>query len=122
MTSHRQQSPPFRYAATRARVNCLTPRIGSLATIASSPLPRRSASSYKIHRRRLLTCSQRLLMRPSVLCLLLALLAIASPARHATASGPTEGPFAHRGYYLTLTRTPTFGLDAWKRTIDCVRT
>jgi hypothetical protein len=34
---------------------------------------------------------------------------------------PPEGPFAHRGYYLTLTRTPTFGLDAWKKTIDCVR-
>ena len=31
-----------------------------------------------------------------------------------------EGAFAHRGYYLTLTRTPTFGLDAWKKTVDAV--
>lgn len=40
----------------------------------------------------------------------------------ARATEPLEdGSFALRGYYLTLTRTPTFGLDAWKRTIDCVR-
>jgi hypothetical protein len=37
------------------------------------------------------------------------------------AAPPGDGPFALRGYYLTLTRTPTFGLDAWKRTVDCVR-
>jgi hypothetical protein len=58
-------------------------------------------------------------MRPSVLRALFVLLALAPTA---TAAEPAaEGPFAHRGYYLTLTRTPTFGLDAWKRTIDCVR-
>ena len=39
----------------------------------------------------------------------------------AAADPPAGGPFAHRGYYLTLTRTPTYGLDAWKKTIDCVR-
>src|SRR5579885_924554 len=47
------------------------------------------------------------------------LLAGLQGATAADASG--DGPFALRGYYLTLTRTPTFGLDAWKRTIDCVR-
>ena len=30
-------------------------------------------------------------------------------------------PFTHRGYYFTLTRMPTFGLDAWKQIVDCVR-
>ncbi len=28
---------------------------------------------------------------------------------------------AHRGYYFTFTRMPTYGLDAWKDIIDCVR-
>ena len=47
---------------------------------------------------------------------LLALLALApvTPAAYP----PPAGPFAHRGYYLTLTRTPTFGLDAWKKTVE----
>jgi hypothetical protein len=58
-------------------------------------------------------------MRPAVLRPLLALLALAPTA---TAVEPAaEGPFVCRGYYLTVTRTPTFGLDTWKRTIDCVR-
>ena len=39
----------------------------------------------------------------------------------APVAAAAHGPFAHRGYYLTLTRTPTFGLDAWKETIDAVR-
>ncbi|VTR93554.1 Putative lipoprotein yddW OS=Fibrella aestuarina BUZ 2 GN=FAES_5033 PE=4 SV=1: GHL6 [Gemmata massiliana] len=30
-------------------------------------------------------------------------------------------PFTVRGYYVTVTRTPTFGLDAWKKTIDAAR-
>src|SRR5215207_5280521 len=50
---------------------------------------------------------------------LLALLALAPHAPAADA--PPAGPFAHRGYYLTLTRTPTLGLDAWKQTVDAVR-
>ena len=29
-----------------------------------------------------------------------------------------HGPFAHRGYYLTFMRMPTYGLPAWKQTID----
>jgi hypothetical protein len=39
----------------------------------------------------------------------------------APAAAAADGPFADRGYYLTLTRTPTFGLDAWKQTVDAVR-
>ena len=58
-------------------------------------------------------------MRASVLWPLLALL-VWVPAGEA-ADPPSEGPFAHRGYYLTVTRTPTFGLDAWKKTIDAVQ-
>jgi len=57
-------------------------------------------------------------MRSLTLWLPLVLL-IAVPVK--AADPPTERPFAHRGYYLTLTRTPTFGLDAWKRTIDAIR-
>ncbi len=30
-------------------------------------------------------------------------------------------PFAHRGYYFTFSRMPTFGLEEWKQIIDCVR-
>lgn len=30
----------------------------------------------------------------------------------------SAAPFAFRGYYLTFMRMPTFGLDAWKKTID----
>src|SRR3954452_15997431 len=45
----------------------------------------------------------------------LAVFLLAAPAAAA------DGPCAHRGYYLTLTRTPTFGLDAWKKTVDAVR-
>src|SRR4051794_5607239 len=52
-------------------------------------------------------------MRP--VWLTLGLLALAPVATAA------DGPFALRGYYLTLTRTPTFGLDAWKKTVDAVR-
>src|SRR5258708_102190 len=29
-------------------------------------------------------------------------------------------PFSKRGYYITFMRMPTFGLDSWKRTIDCI--
>jgi hypothetical protein len=29
-------------------------------------------------------------------------------------------PFAWRGYYITFMRTPTLGLEEWKRTIDCI--
>src|SRR4051794_29246390 len=50
---------------------------------------------------------------------LLAILALAPAA--AAADPPSARPFAPRGYYLTLTRTPTFGLDAWKKTLDAVR-
>ncbi|HEY1378373.1 MAG TPA: hypothetical protein VGF55_16360 [Gemmataceae bacterium] len=47
-----------------------------------------------------------------------ALLLALAPA----AAGPAaDGPFTHRGYYVTLTRAPTFGLDVWKRAVDCVR-
>jgi len=49
-------------------------------------------------------------MRPSVLWPLLALLVRVRTTR--AADPPAEGPFAQRGYYLTLTRTPTFGLAA----------
>lgn len=31
-----------------------------------------------------------------------------------------EIPFAQRGYYLTLTRTPSFGLETWKATMDAI--
>ena len=55
-------------------------------------------------------------MRFPALWLPLVLL-IGVPAASA-ADPPVESPFTSRGYYLTLTRTPTFGLDAWKRTID----
>lgn len=57
-------------------------------------------------------------MRLSGLWLPLALLVWVSPGG-AVDSAP-EGAFTHRGYYLTLTRTPTFGLDAWKKTVDAV--
>jgi hypothetical protein len=30
-------------------------------------------------------------------------------------------PFPIRGYYITFMRMPTLGLNAWKRTVDCVR-
>src|SRR5262249_13001940 len=39
----------------------------------------------------------------------------------AAADTCANGPFAQSGYYLTLSRTPTFGLDAWKATVDCVQ-
>lgn len=59
-------------------------------------------------------------MRPSLLWLTLAFLVWIPTVQ---AADPTaDGPFSHRGYYLTLTRTPTFGLEAWKKTIDAVRT
>src|SRR5437763_127106 len=58
-------------------------------------------------------------MRLNVLWLLLSFLT-RSPGG-GPADPPAAGPFAVRGYYLTLTRTPTYGLDAWKRTIDCVK-
>lgn len=31
-----------------------------------------------------------------------------------------EEPFRYRGYYLLFTRAPTFGLEAWKETLDCI--
>jgi hypothetical protein len=53
---------------------------------------------------------------------LLTVAALLAGLQDAGATDPTrDGPFALRGYYLTLPRTPTLGLDAWKRTIDCVR-
>jgi hypothetical protein len=33
-------------------------------------------------------------------------------------AGAHAAPFATRGYYLTFMRMPTFGLDAWKKTVD----
>lgn len=33
----------------------------------------------------------------------------------------TPSPFAHRGYYFTFSRMPTYGLEEWKQIIDCVR-
>ena len=41
-------------------------------------------------------------------------------ARGSPSTPCPRAAFTHRGYYLTLTRTPTFGLDAWKKTIDAV--
>lgn len=38
----------------------------------------------------------------------------------AAGADPPRSPFAHRGYYFTLTRMPTYGLDAWKQIVDCV--
>lgn len=38
----------------------------------------------------------------------------------AGAQGPEAPVLAHRGYYFTFTRMPTYGLDAWKGIIDCV--
>ncbi|WP_337176594.1 hypothetical protein [Paludisphaera sp.] len=38
-----------------------------------------------------------------------------------TASPAAEGPFAHRGYYLTFMRMPTYDLDDWKRIVDGIR-
>src|SRR5437763_1863756 len=36
------------------------------------------------------------------------------------AAPATDAPaFAHRGYYITFMRMPTFGLEAWKSAIDC---
>ena len=34
---------------------------------------------------------------------------------------PNAPVFAHRGYYFTFSRMPTYGLDAWKRIVDCVQ-
>jgi hypothetical protein len=36
----------------------------------------------------------------------------------APSPAPGACPFAHRGYYLTFMRMPTYGLAAWKQTID----
>jgi hypothetical protein len=53
---------------------------------------------------------------------LLTVAALLTCLQNAGAMDPSiDGPFDLRGYYLTLTRTPTLGLEAWKRTIDCVR-
>jgi len=63
-------------------------------------------------------------MRSHALWLFLAFLIGMPVALAADASADVvspDGSFAHRGYYVTITRTPTFGLDAWKRTIDAVR-
>lgn len=43
-------------------------------------------------------------------------------ALFATSAGPpAEGPFAHRGYYVTFMRMPTYDLADWKRIVDAVR-
>src|SRR5690606_37556414 len=39
----------------------------------------------------------------------------------AVASPAAEGPLAHRGYYLTFMRMPTYDLEDWKRIVDGVR-
>jgi hypothetical protein len=35
------------------------------------------------------------------------------------AAAPPSPAFAHRGYYLTFMRMPTYGLGEWKRAVDC---
>ena len=30
-----------------------------------------------------------------------------------------DGPFAQRGYYITLMRMPVMGLAEWKQAVDC---
>jgi hypothetical protein len=64
-------------------------------------------------------CSGEYLMRSlGVVPVLAALTLLPGPA----AGGElARSPFAHRGYYFTLTRMPTYGLDAWKRIIDRVQ-
>ena len=42
--------------------------------------------------------------------------ALSIAAAPAAAAGAQ--PFVHRGYYLTFMRMPTYGLPAWKQTID----
>ena len=54
---------------------------------------------------------------PGILAVLTAMI----PAHIARAGEPLPSPFAQRGYYFTFTRMPTYGLDAWKQIIDCVR-
>lgn len=50
--------------------------------------------------------------------LLMALAAFAPFAANGDDSAPS--PFAHRGYYFTFSRMPTYGLEEWKQIIDCV--
>ncbi len=38
----------------------------------------------------------------------------------AEATGAETGPFAERGYYMILSRMPTFGLEAWTEILDCM--
>jgi hypothetical protein len=60
-------------------------------------------------------------MRPHDLVPVLTLALLAVTPTGAAAAPPATGPFADRGYYLTLTRTPTFGPAAWKRTVDAIK-
>src|SRR5437879_2308222 len=42
------------------------------------------------------------------------------PFRLSFAAPATNAPaFAHRGYYITFMRMPTYGLAAWKQAVDC---
>jgi hypothetical protein len=44
----------------------------------------------------------------------------AAPDNIAAQPGADSPAFAYRGYYFTLCRMPTYGLDAWKQIIECV--
>ncbi len=54
-------------------------------------------------------------------CLVLAFAGLAALPAAASGGDPPRPAFAHRGYYFTFTRMPTYGLGAWERIIDCVR-
>src|SRR5690349_1209712 len=49
------------------------------------------------------------------------LLTLLAPLSAAGANAPPKPAFALRGYYLTLMRMPTFGLDAWKQILDGIQ-
>jgi hypothetical protein len=51
---------------------------------------------------------------------LVLILAVLAPQPRAAGESPSS-PFARRGYYFTFSRMPTYGLDAWKQIVDCVR-
>ncbi|WP_165069649.1 hypothetical protein [Paludisphaera rhizosphaerae] len=49
------------------------------------------------------------------------ILATAVLALTASAAWAGDGPFVHRGYYITFMRMPTYDLPDWKRIVDGVR-
>lgn len=55
--------------------------------------------------------------RRRILPCVLSLLALFALPPHV---GRAEERFRYRGYYLLFTRAPTFRLEAWKETIDCL--